>query len=128
MLRLLLILALLLPPAPEQVNLEWASPRTARISWQHPAGANYWAVYKQTPWGWLTIEERFDAEPGSVVVEMEERKEHGFDYSPSPGAHYLIQTAQRDPGSHATEWSTISDPRLLGDWPAEWTLLPAVWR
>lgn len=124
MLHLILILTLLLQPAPRDVQLEWTGPQTARISWEHPAGANYWAVYKQTPWGWLTIAERFDAEPGRAVVLMGPRGE----YSPESGAHYLIQVAERDPGSHATEWSRVSEVFTLGDWPEGWTLLPVVRR
>lgn len=125
-LLLILILALLLPPAPEQVRVEWVSPSTARISWQHTSQGNYWALLKQVPWGHLTVAESFDAEPGHIVVEMGPRVNGQFDYSPAPGAHYLIQVAQRDAGSGATEWSEMHGPYTLGDWPAEWTLLPVV--
>lgn len=124
MLRFLLIFSLLLPPAPDQVRVEWASPSTARISWQHPDAGNYWALYKQTPFGWLTVEESFDARAGAVAVLMGPRG----GYSPEAGAHYLIQVAERDAGSGATEWSEIYGPYTLGDWPAEWTLLPVVRR
>lgn len=123
MLRFLLILALLFPPAPEQAHVEWTSPQTARIAWQHPDAGNYWAVYKQTPWGWLTIEESFDAEPGPIAVLMGPRGE----YSPGPGAHYLIQVAQRDEGSGIAEWSEVHGPYTLGEAPW-WTLLPVVRR
>lgn len=120
-LRLLLILALLLPPAPDQVRVEWTSPQAARITWQHTSQGNYWAVYKQTPWGWLTIAESFDAEPGPVTVLMGPRGE----YSPEAGAHYLVQVAQRDEGSGATEWSEVYGPFTLGE-PPRWVLLPVV--
>lgn len=122
-LLLILILALLLPPAPEQVRVEWASPSTARISWTHTSTGNYWALLKQVPWGHLTVAESFDAEPGPIVVEMGPRG----DYSPEPGAHYLIQVAQRNEGSGATEWAEFYGPFTLGEAP-RWVLLPIVRR
>lgn len=129
-LRFILILALLLPPAqaPQQVQLQWASPQAARIAWVHPDAGNYWAVLKVTPQGWLTVAESFDAEPGVVVVDMGPRREGRFDYSPRAGAHYLIQVAERDEGSHATPWSEWYGPFTLEDWPEGWVLLPVVRR